>query len=319
MDRLEELTGFRHRVTSAYHPQANGLDERLNQTLKAALQKLVNDNHDDWDQLIDNVLFAYRTSKQDSTKYTPFFLMYGREAKLPIDVELMKQPENGQTNLEDLDEKIAKLIDLQKRVHDRAYENIAKAQQRQKLQYDRKHNAGTNLKEGDKVLKQELRNEGRKGGKLDVQFTGPYRITKDLGKGRFALENMQGVPLKKTFNCHRLKLWLEPNKKCGTSTPDINLDINLSLSSILPLSPPSLSTSWSRKHSTPIKSDRNPDKHSTPTKSDRNPDKHSTPTKSDRNPDKHSTPTKSDRNPDTKRKPTEQPHCSQPHKRRKVS
>ena len=33
MDRLEELTGFRHRVTSAYHPQANGLDERLNQTL----------------------------------------------------------------------------------------------------------------------------------------------------------------------------------------------------------------------------------------------------------------------------------------------
>ena len=43
MDRLEALTGFKQRVTSAYHPQSNGLDERLNQTLKASLQKLVND------------------------------------------------------------------------------------------------------------------------------------------------------------------------------------------------------------------------------------------------------------------------------------
>ena len=66
INRLEELTGFQHRVTSAYHPQSNGLDERMNQTLKAALQKLVNENQDDWDQLLDNVLFAYRTSRQAS-------------------------------------------------------------------------------------------------------------------------------------------------------------------------------------------------------------------------------------------------------------
>ena len=59
MESLEKLTGFKHLVTSAYHPQSNGLDERLNQTLKAALQKLVNESQDDWDQLINNVLFAY--------------------------------------------------------------------------------------------------------------------------------------------------------------------------------------------------------------------------------------------------------------------
>ena len=43
---LEELTGFKHRVSSAYHPQAN---ERMNQTLKFQLQKLVNDQMDDRD------------------------------------------------------------------------------------------------------------------------------------------------------------------------------------------------------------------------------------------------------------------------------
>ena len=47
MSNLEQLTGFKHKVTSAYHPQSNGLDERLNQTLKAVLQKLVNESQDD--------------------------------------------------------------------------------------------------------------------------------------------------------------------------------------------------------------------------------------------------------------------------------
>ena len=76
MDLLEELTGFKHTVTSAYHPQSNGLDEWLNQTIKAQLQKLVNQEQNDWDDLLQNILFAYRTSKQDSTKCTPFMLVW---------------------------------------------------------------------------------------------------------------------------------------------------------------------------------------------------------------------------------------------------
>ena len=98
MNALEELTGFRHQVSSAYHPQSNRLDERLNQTLKAALQKLVNDKKDDWHQLLDNVPFAYRTSRQDSTKYTPFFLLYGRKARLPIDTEHLKRKQHPLTS-----------------------------------------------------------------------------------------------------------------------------------------------------------------------------------------------------------------------------
>ena len=81
--RLEKLTGFQHRVTSAYHPQSNGLDERMNRTLKGALQKLVNEKQEDWDQLLDNVLFAYRTSRQASTKYTPFFWYMGVKQGFP--------------------------------------------------------------------------------------------------------------------------------------------------------------------------------------------------------------------------------------------
>ncbi len=64
VELLENVTGFKHNVTSAYHPQSNGLDERLNQTLKSQLQKLVSENQDDWDDLLDSVLFSYCTSCQ---------------------------------------------------------------------------------------------------------------------------------------------------------------------------------------------------------------------------------------------------------------
>ena len=86
IDLLEKHTGFKHKVTSAYHPQSNGLDERMNQTFKYKLRKLVTEGMDDWDELLDNILFAYRSSRHDTTKCTPFLLMYGKEARLPVEL-----------------------------------------------------------------------------------------------------------------------------------------------------------------------------------------------------------------------------------------
>ena len=58
-----------------------------------------------------------------------------------------------------------------------------------------------------------MRNFGRKGGKLDEQFQGPYIICQDLGKGRYRVQDLNGVLLKSSINADRLKLWLEPNPK----------------------------------------------------------------------------------------------------------
>ena len=77
-EALFELTGTQHRVTSAYHPQTNGLTERFNQTLQTSLLKVVNDSQNDWDVHLPPILFAYRTSQQRETKLSPFEIMYCR-------------------------------------------------------------------------------------------------------------------------------------------------------------------------------------------------------------------------------------------------
>ena len=94
-EKLFEIAGVEHQVSSAYHPQTNGLDERMNQTLTKAIVKYINTEQDDWDEHIESVLFSYRTSVHASTKFTTFYLMYGREAVLPVQLQLIDHNQDG--------------------------------------------------------------------------------------------------------------------------------------------------------------------------------------------------------------------------------
>uniref|UniRef100_A0A1X7SDE2 Integrase catalytic domain-containing protein n=1 Tax=Amphimedon queenslandica TaxID=400682 RepID=A0A1X7SDE2_AMPQE len=71
------------RRTSPYHPQYDGLVERFNCTLLHMLATSCKSNPTNWETYIRPVCFAYNTS---TTGYTPHFLMFGREAKLPVDL-----------------------------------------------------------------------------------------------------------------------------------------------------------------------------------------------------------------------------------------
>ena len=83
---LYRLLGVKAIRTSPYHPQTDGLVERFNQTLKEMLRKSAAEDGKDWDKLIPYVLFAYREVPQESTGYSPFELLYGRDVRGPLDV-----------------------------------------------------------------------------------------------------------------------------------------------------------------------------------------------------------------------------------------
>ena len=71
---------------SAYHPQCDGLVERFNCTLLSMLWTTTKDHPFDWENQIRKVLMAYNTNVHASTGYTQFFLMFGCQAGLPIDL-----------------------------------------------------------------------------------------------------------------------------------------------------------------------------------------------------------------------------------------
>ena len=79
---------LKHRLTSPYRPQTNGMVERFNRTIGESLAKIVQDGEKEWDQYLAAMLFAYRTKEHKTTGYTPFYLMYGRKAVLPVELKI---------------------------------------------------------------------------------------------------------------------------------------------------------------------------------------------------------------------------------------
>jgi hypothetical protein len=78
---LQELLQIKSKVTTPYHPQANGMVENFMKTLKDGLQDFVNAAHDDWDEHLQVVAHCYRTTVHAATGFTPFYSLFGREAK----------------------------------------------------------------------------------------------------------------------------------------------------------------------------------------------------------------------------------------------
>ena len=161
------LTETEHHIASAYHLQTNGLDERMNQTVTKSLLEYINADQDDWDEHLESVLISYCTSVHATTKHTPFFLMYGREAVLPIQL----QTGNALVAITDIASEAQKYATQLDTISTEAFtkvaSNIENAQTKQKLYYDRKHTKAK-FQLGNEVLLRNMRKLSQKGGEMDT-------------------------------------------------------------------------------------------------------------------------------------------------------
>jgi len=162
--------------TTAYQPSTNGGIERFHGTMHSMIAKWIAANHRDWDQKLPAVAFAYRTSEHESTGFTPFYLMHGREARIPAD--LVYGPPDTEESPED--DFVATQQATLRDAFELAREQLGKAASRRKRQYDLRQRPQP-FAVGTRVwcLVPRLR-QGRYR-KWQSMYEGPFVVTRILG------------------------------------------------------------------------------------------------------------------------------------------
>ncbi|GBO31512.1 Transposon Ty3-I Gag-Pol polyprotein [Araneus ventricosus] len=207
---INQLCQTSHLLTTAYHPQTNGLTERFNKTLADMLFMYVDVEQRNWDTILPFVTFAYNSSKQDTTGFSPFFLVYGRDIATPLDVILPHDTENHADNY------VQQLITRAEEARQLAKLHILDAQVVDKRRYDERHRP-VSYNVGDLVW---VFTPVRKVGlseKLLRRYFGPYRITRRLSDVTYEVQSIEVTSRrqrkKDIVHVLRLKPYCDPQRQ----------------------------------------------------------------------------------------------------------
>ena len=172
MQDVCELLGVRKLNTTAYHPQCDGMVERLNRMLKTMLRKHVAKFHGQWDRLLPGVLWAYRNTPHESTKEKPSFLLFEIDLKSPTEASLLPPDPLAPTDLGSYREELMLSLSSAREL---AVASIQEAQKSYKSQYDKRTNT-VNFCLGDWVFIRFPEEETGKRRKLSRPWYGPFSV-----------------------------------------------------------------------------------------------------------------------------------------------
>lgn len=171
---------IKHIYSTPYHPQTNGIVERINGTLMVKVRASLQDHpHRKWTTLLPKIVADYNNTPHDITGFAPAYLFFGNDPS-----PTYSTPTN---NLQE--------------ARDKARERTQKEQERRKQRYDDKHPIST-FDVGTKVLKQVPSNHPSSN-KTSPKYTGPYYIIAKITDVTFDISETLSGP---TFRAHASQL-----------------------------------------------------------------------------------------------------------------
>jgi len=170
--QLFKILGSKLAMSTAFHPQTDGLAERIHRTIETMLRHYVDAKHEDWDEKLYVLEFAYNNASHSVTEKSPFELNYGFHPRLPATID-HPIPTDNQLN------PTTKIFieDLQAAWKE-AQQALGKAQQQTKSRVD-KHRKADDFKVGDLILvhKRVLTSaEDGPAQKLTALWRGPFEV-----------------------------------------------------------------------------------------------------------------------------------------------
>ncbi|KAH9255961.1 hypothetical protein BASA81_005998 [Batrachochytrium salamandrivorans] len=209
IDPFERENRIRHLATTPYHPQTNGMVERMHAMLGHELTTLVHGKRDRWDEYLPQVLLALRTRTHAVTKFSPFFFLFGIHPRLPTDET---PPQNTLAPLDDIErmEENSEFIarNLEEVGQARSAANVRTKAQAEAMRKRNNFDETTPdyfFKVGDMV---KMKHHDRL--KLEFRWKGPYHVV-DVGHpGTYWIMTPQGLRLPNAVNQNDLAPWLAP-------------------------------------------------------------------------------------------------------------
>ncbi len=126
--------GIKHKTTSSFHHQTDGMVEKFNRTFLNMIRNYVSESQDEWSTHIPLILYAYRTAVNDTTGISPAEALQVRKLRLPIDV--LRSPSlvfGGENENRSFDE----LLDKMKVIRSKIRSNAEKSLETRKWNCDR--------------------------------------------------------------------------------------------------------------------------------------------------------------------------------------
>lgn len=209
--------------TTAYHPQTDGMVERFNHTLCQSVSMYVSRDQKDWDTHLPAVLFGYRVSPHDTTGESPFYLLYGREPRLPVDVSLL--PPCNKSN--SISEHRARIVQTLEEAHAIARDNIQRAQQNMKEIHDRSAQE-PKFMVGDRVWVYTPKTKKGLSRKLMHHWHGPFRIVEKCSPVHFKLRTCDNRLVSVTVHTNRMKPYYDPDSR-PQNAPNTDMSTELAI------------------------------------------------------------------------------------------